>query len=207
MRATKRAAKNIDKLEDFQLREGTYRLITSNRLSTGRILVDIQFLEIKEKTVIGLDFPEKSLDLRILGDLNRQKLTALIKSKNCTAKATQENFNIVLAIIEPDKEPSKHVLNDIQKVKNDLDKLNSTYIFIIQKKNLSATFKAEDYNLPYNSAFVVVEENPKSLLNINIEKESKNALPMVLIINKKGEIIYHSEGYKIGIGNDILKLL
>lgn len=199
--------KDIDKIGNLQLRGGYYRLITSNRLVSGKILVDIKFFEITKDTVIGLDFPEKEIRNEVLGTINLDKILNTFEGGSVNLKEIQNNNNIVIAIIEPDKEPSKHVLNDLQKVKTDLNKLTNSFVFIIQKENLSATFQPTDYGLPIKSEIIVVNKNPKTLLNINIDTNKNNALPMVLIVSPKGGIIYLSEGYRIGIGNDILKIL
>ena len=198
---------DIDEINDIKLRAGTYRLITSNRLSSGRILVDIKFINIESDTVIDLIFPQNSTELKIYGTVNREKLSNSISYKDNEAKRLQESSNIVIAIIQPDKEPSKHVLNDIQKIKNDFEKLNSTIVFIIQKKDLPATFKADDYpNLPSRTIFKVVEQDPNELFDLQI-KDKTETYPKIIIAKPEGEIYYLQEGYKIGVGNDLLKLL
>ncbi|MEN8155525.1 MAG: transglutaminase-like domain-containing protein [Bacteroidota bacterium] len=199
---------DIDKIEDFQLREGLYRLITSNRLSSGRILVDMQFLKISGETIIGLDFPEGKEHIEIQGHLSRRELARLINDKNERTRAWREQSNIVIAVIEAGREPSKHVLNDIQRIQKDFDKLNNTIIFLLQKRELPATFKVEDYpDLPYRTIFRTTDADPGDLLKITMDNNRKGVLPEIFIANPKGEIIYHSEGYHIGIGNDILQLL
>jgi hypothetical protein len=40
-----------------------------------------------------------------------------------------------------------------------------------------------------------------------LQKKSVTDLPVVTFINPVGEIIYFSAGYKIGIGNEILRYL
>ena len=198
---------DIDEINDIKLRAGTYRLITSNRLSSGRILVDIKFINIESDTVIDLIFPQNSTELKIYGTVNREKLSNIISYKDNEAKSLQESSNIVIAIIQPDKEPSKHVLNDIQKIKNDFEELNSTIVFIIQKKDLPATFKADDYpNLPSRTIFKVVEQDPNELFDLQI-KDKTETYPKIMIAKPEGEIYYLQEGYKIGVGNDLLKLL
>jgi hypothetical protein len=113
----------------------------------------------------------------------------------------------VVAIIQPDKEPSKHVLNDIQIIKNDFEKLNNTIVFIIQKKDLSATFRIEDYpDLPYRTFFIITDQNPNKLFDIKL-KEKAGIYPKVMIASPEGKIYYLEEGYKIGVGNDLLNLL
>ncbi|MEA3450770.1 MAG: transglutaminase-like domain-containing protein [Bacteroidota bacterium] len=198
---------NIDEIKNIKLRTGTYRLITSNRLPTGRILVDIQFFNINSNETINLDFPQESIVLETQGSINRKKLSNSLNYDIDKAKNLQEESKIVIAIIQPDKEPSKHILNDIQIIKNDFEKTNSTIVFIIQKKDLPATFKTEDYpNLPERTIFKIVDKNPIELFDIKIKGNPKS-FPKVMIANPDGDIFYLQEGYKIGVGNDLLKLL
>lgn len=198
---------DIDKIGNLQMISGKYRLITSNRLSSGKILVDMKFFDIKKDTILGLVFPKQNIEIKAIGTLNRKMITDFIDYKDMRAKGLQEKSNIVIAIIQPDKEPSKHVLNDIQKIKKDFESLNNTILFVIQKKDLPATFKAEDYpDLPYRTIFKITDQNPWEVLGLNLKFEVLS-YPIILIANPEGQIIFESSGYKIGIGNDILKYL
>ncbi|MBE9468265.1 MAG: transglutaminase domain-containing protein [Bacteroidetes bacterium] len=198
---------DVDKIGDLHLIAGDYRLLTSNRLTSGKILVNIKFFKITNDTIIGLTFPENKIDLKVQGTIDRKKLSDFINYKDQRAKLLQETANIVIAIIQPDKEPSKHVLNDVQKIKRDFEVLNNSIVFIIPKKDLSATFKIEDYpNLPYRTIFKITDKKPDDLFNLKIDCET-HSFPKIIIANPKGEVIFYSEGYKTGIGNDILKLL
>ena len=197
---------DIDKIEDFQLRKGLYRLITSNRLSSGKILVDMKFLRITTDTIIGLEFPKENKSKNLLGTLNYNKLLTLIDGENSKSCSLDKQSNTIVIIIQPDKEPSKHILNDIQLIKNDFDRTNSKIVFIIPKEDESATFNISNYpNLPKSSIFRTVEKTQLDLLNIKINIKKNMLLPKIMVINPKGEIIYHSEGYKIGVGNELLK--
>ena len=205
----------IDKIEDFKLRDGLYRLITSNRLSSGKILVDMKYINITQDTVIGLEFPEHKIKTKILGHLDRANLSGLIYKNDKRAKvmqeraqSLQESSNIVVVIFDTNKEPSKHTLSDIQKIKKDFDKLNSTIVFIAQQKNLTATFNVDDYpNLPFRTVFITSDDEPDDLLKIVLNKKAKGILPEIFIVDTKGDIIFHAEGYRVGIGSKILELL
>ena len=198
---------DIDNIGPLKLSSGQYRLITSTRLSSGKILVDMTYFNIESDMNIDLNFPEAQTDMQVLGTLNREKLTEFINYKDDRAKNLQASSNVVILIIQPDKEPSKHMLNDIQKIQKNFDKLNNTIVFITAEKDMSATFKVSNYpDLPLRSVFKTVNTSPKTLLDINIDMDSR-LYPKVMIANKKGEIYYFVEGYKIGVGDDLLKHL
>ncbi|MCK5775572.1 MAG: transglutaminase domain-containing protein, partial [Bacteroidales bacterium] len=198
---------DVDKIIDLKLGAGYYRLITSNRLSSGRILVDMVYFNIDSDIVIDLEFPKNNTNSELQGQLNRKKLTEFLGYIDMEAKKLQESLDIVLLIIQPDKEPTKHILNDIQKIQENFNKLNNTIVFLIPEKDMSATFKIENYpNLPMKSIFKTIKASPMALLDIQIDSDV-NAYPKVMIVNKKGDIFYFVEGYKIGVGDDILKNL
>ena len=198
---------NIDEIKHIKLKNGLYRLITSNRLSSGKILVDMKFLNISSDTIIDLRFPENTNRNVVQGNIDRNILSEFLDYKDRKACSLQESSNIVIAFIRPDKEPSKHILNDIQKIKDDFEKLNSTIVFIIQKKDMSATFKVSNYpNLPYRTFFKVIDSNPNDLFNITTKQKSET-YPKIMIARPNGDIYYLQEGYKIGVGNDLLRLL
>jgi hypothetical protein len=52
---------DVNKIGELHLIAGDYRLLTSNRLSSGRILVDMKFFKISNDTIIGLTFPENKI--------------------------------------------------------------------------------------------------------------------------------------------------
>ena len=199
---------NIYELENLKLKSGFYQMITSNRLSSGKILVDFHYFNIEKDTILDITFPKEDENNIALGSLNRNKLINLIEGTNKVACSLEKQSDIVVAIIQPDKEPSKHILNDIQLIKNDFDKLKTTIVFIIAKEDESATFDIKNYpNLPKNRVIRVVDTNPQELLDIRIISKETGSLPKIMIIKPNGDIIYHSEGYKIGVSNDLLKKL
>ena len=198
---------NISEIGKFKVRPGKYQLITSNRLASGKILVDLQFIDIDQDMVLDLEFPTQQKQKEIIGSLSRAKLAKLVFGDGSKAIALQQDKDIVVAIIQPDKEPSKHILNDLQLVKSDFDKLNNSIIFLIPEKDMSAAFKQSDYpNLPIRTIFKTLKGDIMHLLEIKID--SKQATyPKVMIAKPNGDIYYLQQGYKIGVSNDLLKLL
>jgi hypothetical protein len=111
--------------------------------------------------------------------------------------------------VEPDKEPSKHIFQDLGTLKKEIDKLGCPFIFLIPENNLPAGFSPDTWkNLPELSRFVTI---PDLVSLIELEKASgktlSSQLPVVIGIRKNGEITYLSSGYKIGIGEEIIKEL
>jgi hypothetical protein len=115
----------------------------------------------------------------------------------------------ILIWIDPDKEPSKHVMADIPAVKELIEKWNGGVIFLFPNEKVSASFKPANFpKLPSQSIFAY-DKSAKMLSEIeHIRKGSgRNNLPVIIITDKSGNLIYYSEGYKIGIGEQIAKAI
>jgi hypothetical protein len=114
----------------------------------------------------------------------------------------------IIIIIDPDKEPTKHVMVDLQPIKTNLEKWGGAVIFIIKPKNV-AGFTSEVFSgLPIQSLFLV--DNNEELLNEISKQKSislENDLPIIIIGDANGNLTYFSKGYKIGVGEQLIKNL
>lgn len=204
--------KSLDSFPDsVEVPAGKYMLVTGNRKSDGSVLNGIYFFEVKENEIKNVvvkvsdvvSLTERSFKIdfetvlaEIVADEVISPLSGLMRGNDC-----------VFALIDPDKEPTKHLLNDIAVVKYELDALNLKFIFLVEP-GLNKDFLkniARD-NLPVNSVFAYDKDN--SLLNKirNSFKSDKTInLPVVLIPsgNDSAEVLL--DGYSIGSGEQILK--
>lgn len=113
----------------------------------------------------------------------------------------------VLCWIQPDKEPSKHIFQDLTLLKKEIDRSGFHFVFMIAEQDLSDTFAPDQWkNLPANSRFVVIP-NLSSIQEIELAvgKIVTKSYPVVIKVNKDGEITFLSTGYKIGIGEDLIR--
>ena len=205
------------KISDFEskteVEAGKYMLVTGNRQTDGSVLSSISFFDVPEavttnvKVVIRKDFVTaipwakvdpaaykfkryESTEISMLRDL------ALLKGA-------------ILIWIDPDKEPSKHVMSDIQPIKDLVEKWGGGIAFLFPNNKISASFKPANFpNLPSQTKFLY-DLDAKLLTEIGRLRNRKinENLPVILITDKNGNLIFYSEGYKIGIGEQIAKAL
>jgi hypothetical protein len=115
----------------------------------------------------------------------------------------------VLCWVEPDREPSKHIFQDLISLRKEMDKTNCPFIFMVPPDRLPAGFTPDSWkNLPASSRFVTLPDlSSLAALERATGKSFSGQFPVVVRINKSGEITYLSSGYKIGIGEEIIKNL
>jgi hypothetical protein len=194
--------------EELHLTPGHYMLVTGNRLNDSRILANISFFDLAPEQHLSLEIkPRKETQHpEIIGSLDLTKIQN-IRRNLVTGKNPGTEKGMVLAWIEPEKEPTKHLFNDLPLLKPEFDSWGGYFLFLLTGSEKEDTvFDPSDYKgLPANSmsGFDTDMEVIKSTGLLN--SASEISYPFVILMDKNGNILYKSSGYRIGIGHEILK--
>ncbi len=115
----------------------------------------------------------------------------------------------MVALIDPSKEPTKHLMEDIRAVKTALDQWGGRVLFLVAADKLSRTFSPSVYrDLPGAALFGHdVGGEVAAAVSTVCSIDGIPQWPVVAVINARGEISWHSEGYRIGLGDQLLKQL
>ena len=82
-------------------------------------------------------------------------------------------------------------------------------VFLLPGDKVSASFKPANFpNLPSQSKFAF-DKGTKMLTEIGRlrNRNCGDNLPVIVIMDKNGNLLYYSEGYKIGIGEQVAKAI
>jgi transglutaminase-like putative cysteine protease len=199
------------KVTDFKnelfLDAGHYMLMTGNRVSDSKILSSQHFfdLNIDEHKTLKIELrKEQDKDL-VSGSVNLNFTIPLGGGKSTQLRSLASN-GLTIIWLKPESEPSKHVMNDLQLFKAEFDKWGGTFIFLNESTSADKNFSREHYSsLPDNSIFATDQESELLKATLTNCNPSELQYPYLIVANSKGEIIYRSEGYRIGIGEQIIK--
>lgn len=190
----------------FGLDPGTYMLTTGNRDDNGNVLASVSFFRLnpgekKTITVSLRDIPESEATggkINLTGEL----LTRSGEKVNPVSVAVK---GIVFIWIEPGREPTRHLLNDLPRLKGEYDAWGGSFIFLTDPARTPDDFTPEDITgTPGNSIFVS-DPGLKFMTSALGGVASGRPLPVVICCNRDGEILFSSEGYRIGTAEQILK--
>ena len=183
------------------LEEGNYMLITGNRLKNGNVLSQMYFFNINagEEKTVELKLRKDSEKLQSLFECN---INQIFKNQEGKAIEIPNNQISVIGFLDPTKEPTKHTLLDIEKLKPNFDQLESNIYLFIKSNDLAQS----NYKLP-NAAKYLIDSDFKLLTDIsNTSNRTLNNLPVFLVVNQ-GKVYFISEGYTIGIGEQLIKTI
>ncbi len=193
--------------DELALTPGFYMLVTGNRISDSKILCTETFFELKdnEHKRIGVELRKDNSSPVIFGSVKAGSKFSLGNGSVKEIKDLMTN-GLVIAWIEPDREPSKHVLNDLPLLRRELDKWGGSFVFLTDPESHTGSLtEAQLKSLPGKSIAGFDSNSGMMKQFCGTVSCSNVKLPLVVLINKKGDILFRSEGYRVGIGEQILK--
>ena len=175
-------------------------------MRAGNVLASVSFLELKP----GEELPV-SVTLR---DLPESAFTGLKISLEPSVKffsgetktlSSLSSKGLVLVWIEPGKEPTRHLLNDLPGLKEEFDRWGGWFVFLTDPDRMPEGFTPESVGgTPENTLFAT-DPGLELLRSLHGSGLRHRPMPVVICCNSAGEVIFSSEGYRIGTGQQLLK--
>lgn len=190
-----------------KLEAGTYLLTTGNRKSDGSVKCQLKMFEIKEDdtTAFCFELPAMEETFTPLATIPQLAGYLPLPDNNYTA----------VAIISSSNEPTNHMIRDISAMAGDFEKYPVEFSFLLRNDTELKQFVLGNKRpLPKNLTLKVDKgQKVESLITSALAAaglmpaEGEAQLPLLAMVNKKGEVVYFSSGYRIGTGYQISKYL
>jgi transglutaminase-like putative cysteine protease len=196
----------------MMLETGQYLMVTGKRMADGTVLSTLTIFEIRkdQPTTLDVTLRNTATSLNVEGklDLSAIRLKEISGERDIPLADLMGKSAAVLVLMDPDSEPSKHILHDLAPYVDQFSSWEGQMIFVntIDKTGKYKVF--QNYKLPAKTILAgdVNNDLAKSLTAIS-GKEAKLALPQVLFCLPSGELLMISPGYKIGMGEILLQLI
>jgi len=194
--------KRVEKFPvQLELEEGYYCLTTGNRYANGNVLARNEYFSVsKSKQVV------KELTIR---ELEVENKTYGVLKTSILPSDYYDPRGMVICFLEPDREPTKHIMNELPDYKTQFDKWSGKFVFVVPTDKTGKNFTPDRYkNLPENSTFIL--NNGEKIMDEFLKSANqsfRDNYPLIYIVDSKGQIIFYSEGYRIGVGDLISKTI
>ncbi|MEK3888351.1 transglutaminase domain-containing protein [Bacillus sp. FSL K6-3431] len=195
----------------MELPKGHYRITTSTRLKDGTALILLRFFEVKaeEEVTVPLEFPKYESDVPVIAKANLECKVESIEGQSQMVTNHTGTNGTIFVWMEPDREPSKHLLREFREMKEEWESLDvSINCFISEEKWDAAHSIYSAGDLPNNLTFFKEKATYDALLVIGKDIPSSKVLgkefPVVYVLDEKKRIRHISEGYKLGISREVV---
>lgn len=195
----------------LELEAGDYRLTSGNRLASGNVLVALKDFtvlpgeDLDIKLVFNQDEAEQS---ETLGRLPAGITLQLFTGGELALDVLKGDGPVVAAWIDPDREPTKHLIRDLEERKDQFEALSVPIILCLGEDKITDSFDPANYRgLP--ALRLVRDADYRFLAQVqeSLQVDLPADFPMVLAADGQGTVRYVSAGYQIGTGSHILDCL
>ncbi len=191
---------------------GYYMLTSGNRMANGSVLTEVTFFPVatQSNTVAALRIPVDKEAVNVIGNCNSEETFLPIGAeKEVSILSTTGRGYFVIGLLEPNKEPTNHALKDIEKMKEEIEAWGRTMIFLFANESEYRMFRPQDFpNLPKNVVFGIdVNGKIRKQITDNMKSPNGGALPIIYIGDTFNRVVFESEGYTIGMGEQLLKVI
>ena len=215
----------------FPLEEGRYMLVSGNRLSSGTVPVTVVFFDIVagKETVCNLVLRTSENEIPVIGSFDAEtKFTpvALAKTEDgdVLSGGTEGEKSILsavgrghyaLAILEPGKEPTNHVLRDLAAAREKLEAWGRPIVLLCSSDAAMHRLQVEMSEGRYGTlpSTIILGLDADGAVQKGIEQGMKvgpasdagspTRLPLVILADSFNRVFFLSEGYTIGLGDQL----
>ncbi len=195
----------------LDLDEGYYRLLVSSRGNDGSATISTQYFNVEKGKPITLTvgFPKVEGKLFVKGIVDMNSEIFLNDGSKTTLKKLGNGRGVMLCFADPDREPTKHILQDMPSLAADLEEWGGGLLFMVPGDKVSAAFNPSQFPGQPSQMQWAVDEG-RILLNATsdaLQMQFSNNFPLVVYLNNNGGILFSSQGYRLGIVGDVLKTI
>jgi len=190
---------------------GYYCLTIGSRANDGSVTVSSKYFTLNENENKSLDIelPKTEGRIQVQGIVDMNNRVILADGSEKSLKEISDGQGLIICFADPDKEPTKHVLQDIPNQQSELNEWGGGVLFMIPDDKVSKAFDASVFkNLPEQSLWG--NDINRTLLKATagaLQIDFTNNFPLTIYLSDNGGILFSSEGYQIGIPENILKTI
>ncbi|MDR2791656.1 MAG: transglutaminase domain-containing protein [Tannerellaceae bacterium] len=193
----------------FPLEEGAYLMVAGTRLSDGKVLARMTFFNITadKTTTIPLSLRESAEGVAVIGEFNSENSYLPIGSTEAASilSVTGRGY-FVVGLLGVGQEPTNHALRDLAAVKTQLEAWGRPLLLLFTDGNAAGHFDANEFgDLPSAVHYGIDTDGAirKEIVE-SMKLTSPTALPVFIIADTFNRVLFVSQGYTIGLGEQLL---
>ena len=217
------------------LDEGYYLLVTGTRLANGGVLARLSTFTVPgaepvpeqpgiynmpmqpvREVMVDYRLRESGENVAVIGSFNSESRytpvsqpgteAALLSPQSLLQTCGRGYF--VVGVIQPGQEPTNHALRDIAALKGELEEWGRNIVLLFPDEAQCRKFNPADYPaLPATVRFGIDTEGICQQIADNMQLKHAHNLPLFIIADTFNRVVFVKQGYTIGLGEQLLKVV
>lgn len=198
--------------EPQQLDCGEYMLVTGQRMADGSVMSRLQFFDIEagKTTPVMMTLRQDSTGVQVIGNFNSEdRYIATGEADPRSILSTTGRGYYILGLLNATHEPSVHAINDIAALAKELEQAGRPMLLLAPDEEGEAKLLNALSTKTMPSTVSTGRDIDGAIAAELIEglKLTPDALPIFVIADTFNRVVFVSQGYTIGLGDQILDIL
>lgn len=192
--------------------EGNYMLVTGTRMANGSVLAEIEFFNVEadKTTPIKLEMRESKDEIQVIGNFNSEnKFKRTDNGEETSLLATTGRGYYIVALLGSRQEPTNHAMRDIAAVKKELEDWGRGIVLLFPDEKGYKNFDPKEFgDLPGTITYGLdIDGAIQKEMATAMKLQNANTLPIFLIADTFNRVVFVSQGYTIGLGEQLMKVI
>lgn len=190
----------------YKLDAGTYMLTTGTRLANGSVLASNRIFEIVkgQTTTLPLEIRQNTNEVSVIGSFNSESLVTKDGKEVSLLSQTGRGYYVV-GILGVGQEPTNHALHDIEKMKEAFEAWGRPVVLLFESEADAAKFNHDEFpGLPSTVQFSLDKDGSvRKQIAREMKLMNEKQMPMFIIADTFNRVVFVSQGYTIGLGEQM----
>ena len=190
----------------YKLDAGTYMLTTGTRLANGSVLASNRIFEIVkgQTTTLPLEIRQNTNEVTVIGSFNSESLVTKDGKEVSLLSQTGRGYYVV-GILGVGQEPTNHALHDIEKMKEAFEAWDRPVVLLFESEADAAKFNHDEFpGLPSTVQFALDKDGSvRKQIAREMKLMNEKQMPMFIIADTFNRVVFVSQGYTIGLGEQM----
>ena len=186
---------------------GTYALVSGTRLANGSVLSAMQIFRVdaNKTTEVEMQLRTSSTEVTVIGNFDSESKFQKMDGSTVNILSQTGRGYFITGLIGVGQEPTNHALKDIAKVAKSFENWNRPILLLFEDEVAAKKFKPEEFpGLPKTVMFGIDKDGAlRKQIAANMKLTNKTLLPIFLISDTFNRVVYISQGYTIGLGEQM----
>ena len=185
---------------------GTYMLTTGTRLASGSVLAATRIFNIEKgkTTTLPLDIRHDANDVSVIGQFNSESIISKYGKDVSILSQTGRGYYI-LAVLGVGQEPTNHALHDIEKERAAFESWGRPVVLLFESEADAKKFQKDEFGSLPSTVQYAIDKNGaiREQIAREMKLQSKTQMPMFIIADTFNRVVFSSQGYTIGLGEQM----
>ena len=193
--------------DGVELDVGQYALVSGTRLASGGVMAAMQIFNVEKgkTTEVEMQLRTSPAAVTVIGNFDSESKFVTLDGKEESLLSNTGRGYFITGLIGVGQEPTNHALKDIAKVAKAFDKWNRPIVLLFEDEAAARKFNAAEFpGLPKNVIFGIDKDGTiRKQITGNMKLSHPELSPIFIISDTFNRVVYKSQGYTIGLGEQM----